>query len=559
MDEGNFSNNGRDTFDPRKQYIGVRLQQGVPLLDRDWNELEDVRRYFERMLRRHYIGQGAPDDEGFRIYAPSFRAPNDFMIGAGRCMVNGYDVYNEKPILYSEQPDKPEQPTLPPPDEKHEFVVYLQTNVERVTDKDDPDLCNSQDINLETCVRDKLTWAVRVARYPEQPPAGAHALAEIHRPAGAKYITDEMIEDVRRTGLNLANVVDNVGDLKSQVTILEDRINDIQLDIEGIREQLGRLFWDVKLQVSRTQVYFGANVRITAMVTDGFDDPVSGAHLSFSTDWGSLDPATAVTNSKGEVTVELIGVHAETPPPRADIGILQNVVRKVDLAALSNPGAVQYAQIRFEPQEMALISKYSSPSVLADLSRDLPTGPIVAAPRPRTATVTVHAKDSEGAIVRGIGSVQVRFGMWVRDWAKTKVVDVVAAVDVKNRIGAVMGKHFVEGALNDVAVAKDLPSTLQDISDDTQDIFRISVLTDPTVEDIDMTGIGTLGQVIAQEATATVGLKTNQAVNDELSRFALDPTSDRKARTNIGQTSSQIMAGLVQSQKQVWSRARRSF
>jgi hypothetical protein len=36
---GNFS---RDTFDPSKQYTGVRLQQGVPLVDADWNELNDV-------------------------------------------------------------------------------------------------------------------------------------------------------------------------------------------------------------------------------------------------------------------------------------------------------------------------------------------------------------------------------------------------------------------------------------------------------------------------------------------------------------------------------------
>ena len=36
---GNFS---RDTFDPAKAYVGVRLQQGVPVLDADWNELNDV-------------------------------------------------------------------------------------------------------------------------------------------------------------------------------------------------------------------------------------------------------------------------------------------------------------------------------------------------------------------------------------------------------------------------------------------------------------------------------------------------------------------------------------
>jgi hypothetical protein len=36
---GNFS---RDTFDKLKHYVGVRLQQGVPIVDADWNELEDI-------------------------------------------------------------------------------------------------------------------------------------------------------------------------------------------------------------------------------------------------------------------------------------------------------------------------------------------------------------------------------------------------------------------------------------------------------------------------------------------------------------------------------------
>ena len=39
---GNFS---RNTFDPVKDYVAVRLQQGVPILDADWNELNDVTRH----------------------------------------------------------------------------------------------------------------------------------------------------------------------------------------------------------------------------------------------------------------------------------------------------------------------------------------------------------------------------------------------------------------------------------------------------------------------------------------------------------------------------------
>ena len=90
---GNFTLEGKDTFDPANRYVGTRMQQGVPLLDRDWNELEDIRRYEELMLRKWYIGNGTPDD-GFRISAVN-PAANDFMISTGRCLVDGSEVVNE--------------------------------------------------------------------------------------------------------------------------------------------------------------------------------------------------------------------------------------------------------------------------------------------------------------------------------------------------------------------------------------------------------------------------------------------------------------------------------
>ena len=69
MAAGNFSNGGSTRSTPRKHYIGIRLQQGVPLLDRDWNELEDIRRHQEWLLRTHHIGEGAFDEDSFRVEA----------------------------------------------------------------------------------------------------------------------------------------------------------------------------------------------------------------------------------------------------------------------------------------------------------------------------------------------------------------------------------------------------------------------------------------------------------------------------------------------------------
>ena len=106
MSPGNFSNGGVATFDERKRYVGVRLQQGVPLLDRDWNELEDIRRFFEQRLREHYVGEGVPDLDGFEVRAPEFDAENDVLIGAGSCSVAGFDVWSEQEVLFSEQGDR---------------------------------------------------------------------------------------------------------------------------------------------------------------------------------------------------------------------------------------------------------------------------------------------------------------------------------------------------------------------------------------------------------------------------------------------------------------------
>ena len=162
-DKGNFSNGNRDTFDPTNHFLGVRLQQGVPLLDRDWNELEDTRRYFEWSLRKSFIGNGAPvNDDGFKIEATN-PASNDFVINAGRCMVEGFDVANDADTWCDLGQG---QPTLPVPDALTKYVVYLEVWSEEVTSQEDPQLRNAQDINLETCIRDQLRWVVKVAPWP---------------------------------------------------------------------------------------------------------------------------------------------------------------------------------------------------------------------------------------------------------------------------------------------------------------------------------------------------------------------------------------------------------
>lgn len=67
---GNYSRNPRGRLDDAaaRHYVGVRMQQGVPLLDADWNELEDLRRMESENQGRLFLGDGVPvGSNGFQI------------------------------------------------------------------------------------------------------------------------------------------------------------------------------------------------------------------------------------------------------------------------------------------------------------------------------------------------------------------------------------------------------------------------------------------------------------------------------------------------------------
>ncbi|MFI9561190.1 putative Ig domain-containing protein [Nonomuraea endophytica] len=56
----------RESFDELKNYLGVYLQQGRPILDADWNENQDITVAALRRLGRETHGEGTPDS-GFAI------------------------------------------------------------------------------------------------------------------------------------------------------------------------------------------------------------------------------------------------------------------------------------------------------------------------------------------------------------------------------------------------------------------------------------------------------------------------------------------------------------
>lgn len=192
-------------------YVGIRLQQGVPVLDADWNELEDIRRTELLAMIRYFIGSGVPaGNQGFQILTTS--GQNNFSVAAGIVMVDGFLVINENITTYQTQSGVAGLPTLTTPVADRTDMVYLDTWEEEVTGSDggDPRLIDNR-IGIETAVRVKREWVVRVRENANDLSSivreNGHSylpLARLKRRAAVAGITSDMIIDLRKTGITLA-------------------------------------------------------------------------------------------------------------------------------------------------------------------------------------------------------------------------------------------------------------------------------------------------------------------------------------------------------------------
>jgi len=218
---GNFS---RETFDRLKHYVGVRLQQGVPIVDADWNEQEDIRRDELRTFLKWFVGDGVPlGNDGFRV--TPVVGQNNFEIASGRCLVEGWDVINdwnerasETGRFYQSQHlfgngalavawNVAPLPALTTPTAARTDRVYLDVWEREVGAAEDPSLVNPA-IGIETSVRRKREWVVRVAEGAASLPAAPaghvfYELATLSRAAGSGRIVATQIADRRRTGLGV--------------------------------------------------------------------------------------------------------------------------------------------------------------------------------------------------------------------------------------------------------------------------------------------------------------------------------------------------------------------
>jgi hypothetical protein len=233
---GDFSRSPKELLDEslKKGYVGLHIEQGVPVLDRDLNLLHDLIATLTRDIVARYIGSGiAVNHDGFKI-APA-DGDNDFQILAGpssdpgRCLVDGIEVVIDKATRYSAQrlPDGQPLPKLAAPpgspsDDRSTdrtdtvFLDVWLTEVDGFMD-DHEALRNPDDVGMQTSVRIRREWLVRVAEDAANPPPAADASGHVHyplatliRPRGNEKITEGMIIDRRQQRLTMTDLEQRV-------------------------------------------------------------------------------------------------------------------------------------------------------------------------------------------------------------------------------------------------------------------------------------------------------------------------------------------------------------
>jgi hypothetical protein len=228
-----------------------------------------------------------------------------------------------------------------------------------------------------------------------------------------------------------------------------------------------------------------------------------------------------------------------------------------------DPYPIAYRKLSFDADELGVISRYVPAGELVDIANDLPRSIISSPPSSRVATVTIHVKETSGAgVVKAIGNVQVSFGLWARDWARTKVVDMTDSLSVGARVGDLIRQAVQTGDEPGIdhrlLVDELLPVTLQTMADDTHRAMKATVFGDPDLDDRDLRGGGRLGQLLVDEATVAIGAKTQQAVTTQLAHLVAADTLTAEdaaiAEVKLTQGSSQIVAGLAQAQKQAFAK-----
>ncbi len=160
--KGDFS---RSTFDPKKHYTTVRVQQGRVQLDADWNEQMDILVYLLRGQAQDLLGPyGAPARAaGFAIAPPEpGDPPDDLRIAAGRYYVDGILVENDSDTSFNTQPYWPHAGLQEAMEGADRCVVYLDVWERHLSGSEAPSLLEPALGGLDTTTRTQTVWQVKL-------------------------------------------------------------------------------------------------------------------------------------------------------------------------------------------------------------------------------------------------------------------------------------------------------------------------------------------------------------------------------------------------------------
>jgi hypothetical protein len=196
--KGDFT---RVTFDPRKHFSRVLMQQGRVQLDADSNEQTSILLHYLRTLAMDILGPhaGPGSEMGFEIITQAMsdaqldtklkeieldetrrkalknaiRKNGDTLIGPGRYYADGYLVENERAVLYTEQLGYPfnKATTLEAlKDWNSGLLVYLDVWERHITYVEDDHIREVALGGPDTCTRAQVVWQLKVLLQTDEIP-----------------------------------------------------------------------------------------------------------------------------------------------------------------------------------------------------------------------------------------------------------------------------------------------------------------------------------------------------------------------------------------------------
>jgi len=171
------ADNTRSTFNSKKHYRGVHMQQGRVQLDADWNEQMDIISHRVETEANDVVGHcGIPIlHAGFHLVAnaadltdeekalpenqnpPALKPTGDFYISGGRLYLDGILCQNECIVPFTMQPDLP---GVEPVKKNGTYLIYLDVWSRHITALEDPEIKEIALGGPDTATRTKTVWQV---------------------------------------------------------------------------------------------------------------------------------------------------------------------------------------------------------------------------------------------------------------------------------------------------------------------------------------------------------------------------------------------------------------